>query len=101
MIPVPETSDVELAFSTIEHLPKWEEIPEKFKAHANPWAKLFSKWFFLGIEADELGTARPGVDHTKAVRALKAIMQSYAPKHEHKEAGVAMLIHEWFEIPGV
>lgn len=43
-------------------------------------------------------TARPGVDRDKALVAIKAALGSFEPKHEHKEAGCAFLLHEWFEL---
>jgi hypothetical protein len=104
MIPVPDVKAVDVAFGNIDHLPKWEEIPDKFKCMfeqiREPHCKLFSRWFYEGITIADFGTPREGVNADKAVAALGAIMKSYAPKHEHKEAGVAMLIHEWFIIPG-
>ena len=41
--------------------------------------------------------AKDGVDNKKAMAAISAILRSFDPKHEHKEAGVAYLFSEWFE----
>jgi len=43
--------------------------------------------------------SKPGIDRKAAIRHIKAIMASYAPKHEHKEAGCAYLFALWFEQP--
>jgi hypothetical protein len=37
------------------------------------------------------------VDTTKALRAVAACIGDWGPSHEHKEAGVAYLLSEWFE----
>ena len=46
---------------------------------------------------DNVYAIRKISDTNKAIRHLKAILVSYDPKHEHKEAGVAFLLSEWFE----
>lgn len=45
----------------------------------------------------DLLTAKPGVDAHKALRAIKAVLGSYEPKHEHKEAACAFMLSEWFD----
>ena len=40
---------------------------------------------------------KEGVDTKKALRHVKAVLGSWEPKHEHKEAGVAFLLNEWFD----
>ena len=32
--------------------------------------------------------------------AIAAILASFEPKHEHKEAGAAYLLSQWFELRG-
>ncbi len=41
--------------------------------------------------------SKPGIDETDAKRHLKAVLGSFAPKHEHKEAACAYLMSLWFE----
>jgi hypothetical protein len=43
-------------------------------------------------------TPREGVDKHKALAAIKAIIGSFAPKHEHKTSGCGYLLSEWFEL---
>ena len=95
MIPVPEMKMIDCIFGNIDHLPKWENIPEEFKNQSNKWVKIQQKWFFEGIKTEGL-IPKEGVDKLKAIAALSAIQCSWAPKHEHKEAGVAYLLSEWF-----
>lgn len=94
MIPIPTVTDLDLAFGNIDHLPK--EVPEEFYNGKTKWNDLFRKWFFSGIDINCI-KPKEGVDVLLAVRVLQAIMRSYAPPHEHKEAGVAYLMSEWFE----
>lgn len=103
MIPVPEINGISMAFGEIKHLPKWEDIPAQFKNmnHHTFWNKFISQWFFGGVskEAIEMLSPKSGVDKNKALKAVSAILRSWDPKHEHKEAGAAYLMSEWFEEP--
>lgn len=96
MTPVPEITDAEMIFGTTKALPPYKEIPEEFSHLSNKWNRLFNEWFFFGLEKLE-ATPKEGVDRRKAMRAISAHMKSFDPGHEHKEAGVAFLISEWFE----
>jgi len=95
-----DVSAVDVAFPTnVEHLmPSYKEIPAEYKSGSNAWNRLVSTWFYKGIDATLLVT-KPDVDRAKAFRHLKAIMGSWEPKHEHKIAGVAYLMSQWFESP--
>ena len=102
MIPVPDTKTVDVAFGNISWLPKWNDIPEEFKDRncRTPENDLVSTWFFKGLTENDVERLRPrdGVDKEKALAACSACLCSWAPKHEHKEAGVAYLIREWFDL---
>jgi hypothetical protein len=97
MRPIPEISGLDLAFGTTAHLPKYDEIPEEFKKRNNPFVKIQQKWFFSGLDGGEI-EAKKGVDRKLALKALAAIQKSFEPSHEHKEAGVAFLMSEWFDL---
>ncbi len=96
MIEIPEVTDLEIAFGGINHLPKWNEIPDDFKKGKTTWNDLFAQWFYKGLTRSQI-TEKSGVDKDKAIRALRAIICSFEPKHEHKEAGAAYLMSQWFE----
>lgn len=98
MFPVKEVSDAELAFpATVLHLmPKYEDIPEEFKATDTKWNRFFRHAFYFGVSKLEFRT-KPGVDPEKAYRHVRTIMGSFEPKHEHKEAAVAFLLSQWFD----
>jgi hypothetical protein len=100
---IQDVSDLEMAFpADVEKLmPAWEEIPREFKYSfavrgMNRWADIASDLFFHGLKGATF-TPKPGIDTTKALRHIKAILGSFAPRHEHKEAAVAYLLSEWFE----
>jgi hypothetical protein len=102
MIPIPEVSDLDMAFGNIKHLPEYKDIPEEYKNmnKQTGWLGFISKWFFRGLDDKDMERINPreGVDPKLALRAVGAIMRSFEPKHEHKAAGCAYLMSEWFTI---
>lgn len=107
MTPIPKIDGADMAFGNIKHLPKYDEIPQEFKGYGgNAYVRAVSHWFFRGGEKSDNGVtidgkrfvARAGVDANKALGAIKAILASWEPKHEHKTAGAAFLLSEWFEV---
>lgn len=78
-------------------IPKWEEIPKEFKDGKTKWNTLFEHWFFVGLEKGAEFKPKAGVDKMKALRHIRAVMSSFDCKQEHKEAGVAYMLSEWFE----
>jgi len=44
-----------------------------------------------------LSMPNDGIDQNKALRHIKAILGSFEPKHEHKEAAAAYLLSLWFK----
>lgn len=93
---IPEIGAAGVAFGDIQHMPKYEDVPNEFKNMSNKWNSLFNSLFFRGAESLEL-TPKAGVDKEKALKAIQSIMVSFKPKHEHKEAACAYLFSEWFE----
>lgn len=103
MLPVPEVSDVEMAFPANPPLPAWDDIPEEFRKNCfsdkDPWCHAAAMLFYQGGKLADFGmTPKPGVDMPKAVRALKACLGSYNPSHEHKMAGVGYMLSQWFDL---
>ncbi len=61
-------------------------------------ADVFSALFFSGGGMRQFGLVpRDGIDEMKARRALKALMCSFDPPHEVKEATCALAIHRWWQ----
>lgn len=94
-----EVSDVLLAFpGDVKHLiPPQKEIPERFWTQVNDWTyRLFNDMFFHGLRPGVKFYARPDIDARMAVRHIQAVMRSFEPKHEHKEAACRYLMDLWF-----
>ncbi len=100
MLQIPEVSDVDIAFPANPPLPAWNDIPEKFRRYnGTPFNKIASTLFFKGGKLSDFGlTPKEGVDVNKAMRAIRCCLGSFEPKHEHKEAGVAFMFSEWFDL---
>lgn len=78
-------------------LPRRDEIPDQFWRGSTEWNKVFGRWFFTGLPIGTSFRPKPGINGEEAVAHIKAVMVSWAPKHERKDAGVAYLLSEWFE----
>ena len=93
-----KVSDAELAFGGDMNklLPPMNYIPDEFKESNNKWVELVSGWFFSGLPEGMSFSKKEGVDPKMAINHVRAIMSSFAPKHQHKEAGCAYLMSEFF-----
>lgn len=107
MLAIPDLDGASVAFGRIDHMPKYETVPEEFKSHhGNPFCDAVSSWFFSGAKREgrslivdgKTFTAKDGVDADKALRAIRAVLGSFEPKHEHKEAACAYMLSEWFDL---
>ncbi len=84
-------SDAEMAFSTERLLPSWEDIPEEFQ-RGNLYTELATAIFYgLDLPACEI-EMKEGFEPQALNRAVRAHLQSFGPKHEHKIAGVGYMI---------
>lgn len=87
-------TQLDVVWGNIKYLPKWEDIPEEFRDfRGNKCTIMASDWFFGQLK--ELPKVKPGLDETQVYAALRSILVSFEPKHEHKEAGVGYLISQW------
>ena len=95
-----ELSDLDLAFpaKVSQLMPKYTDIPKEFTDfnRHNKWQQMVSDWFFCGLKDLKLAP-KAGIDSKKAIRHISAIMGSFEPKHEHKEAACAYLLSLWFD----
>jgi hypothetical protein len=98
MIEIKNVSGIDLCFGgdMKKLLPAWKDIPDEFKDGNSKWNKVVSDWFFRGLK-NVKWTPKPGINSSKAVAHINAIMSSFEPKHEHKEAGCAYLLSEFFD----
>lgn len=84
-------NDAELAFSTQRLLPAWESIPDEFK-RGNIYTTLAEAIMFNSPFPQARMELKEGYTADVINRVVRAHLQSFAPKHEHKIAGVGYLI---------
>lgn len=101
MLPVPEVSDLDLAFPAAPPLPAVQDIPDEFKRNPrNLFVRMADHLFSHGDVATfkdgQHLTLVEGLDPVKVQRAVLCCLRSYAPKHQHKIAGVAFMLSNWF-----
>lgn len=96
---VARATEVEAAFGGgVSHLPAMEAIPREI--YGSPFYILAEDLFLLGKPGDSLPQMslredfEPVVD--KVELFIRSILSSFEPKHEHKIAGVALLLSEMF-----
>ena len=77
-------------------LPSMAYIPYEFTSGRSEWCDIVSSLFFRG---GYLPDVKPGIDAKAAKRHLHAVLGSFEPQHEHKEAGAAWLMSMWYELP--
>ncbi len=94
-------TDVEMAFSTERLLPQQEDIPKSFWGR-NPYSELASAIFYGTTLPDGEMTFHPTFTDDAAAadlsKCVRAHLKSFAPKHEHKIAGVGFMIAQVCEI---
>lgn len=97
MYPIKDIDNSTFAFagSVLSLMPAEDEIPAEFKNLSNKWNRIFNHLYFKNALSVKF-SPKAGVDEIKALRQIRAIMRSYEPSHEHKEAAVAFLLSEWF-----
>ena len=95
-----EVSDRDMIFATtvVGYLPEREDIPDEFQRFmGTKWNDIFAGWFYDGLPQNVVFHAKEGIDTQKAIRHIRHCMQSFAPSHNHKEAGCAYLMSLWFD----
>jgi hypothetical protein len=99
MLEVPTVTDAEVAFGTTACLPKWDDVPEDFRDFTyNEHCKAVSTLFYSGGRITDMGyTLKQGLDENDVMRAIRACLCSWEPKHEHKIAGVGYMLSQWFD----
>jgi hypothetical protein len=95
-ISIPEITKPDIVFGTTKGLPDYDTVPEDFKYGKTKWNMLFNDWFYSGISELRF-VKREGIDPEKAYDHIQALIKSFGSKHEHKEAGVAYLLSQYFK----
>jgi hypothetical protein len=97
-IPI-KVTDLDRAFggSAMKILPPYSKIPDAFKLREGEWVEWQMRWFSAGLK--NWPVPKQGIDLRQAMYNLECVQRSFAPKHEHKQAGVAYLASLWFSSP--
>lgn len=92
-------TNMDCAFGAdLKDYPPYDSIPEKFRRGNTPANSVVSTLFFKGGSLDQFGLrVKAGVDRSAFYGALKAMLCSFAPPHEHKDAACAWLVAEFTE----
>jgi len=76
--------------------PRMEAVPKQFQEHSGQYQNVVSSLFFRGGKLSDYGLDfKPSIDRAAAMTALRALLGSFDPKHEHKTAVVAWALSEW------
>lgn len=91
---LPEFGPLSAAFGArLEDYPPMTSIPEDYQKNRAAGCRIASALFFDGGSlADHGRRLKEGVDSSAFHMALRAMLCSFAPKHEHKEAACGWLI---------
>lgn len=99
-----ELRDVDKAFPAhaLDWMPEHDDIPERWReADESDWqVRLWRNLMFRGLTDIQLAPRDKSWGQVEVDRAwthLQAILGSFAPKHQHKEAALAFLTDRWFE----
>ena len=89
-----EFTAVDAAFGArLADYPKRDALPDDYMSHRAPGCKIASALFLGGGSlADHGRTLKPGVDSVEFHTALRALLCSFDPPHEVKEATAGLLI---------
>ena len=94
-------TDLDVAFGTVSFLPDEDDIPDEFKS-GNIYTELAVALFYGNPLPDGDVTFKPAFADEAAVqlsnRCVRAHLKSFAPKHQHKIAGVGYMIAQMCEI---
>lgn len=84
---------IDAAFGAkIADYPPMSSVPAGLRSYEN----VVSSLFFRGGKLDDFGLSiKPTIDRNQAMTALRALLSSFDPKHEHKTAVVAWCLSEW------
>lgn len=88
---------IDAAFGArLSDYPQMSDVPEAFQSHNGPYQNVVSALFFRGGGLSDFGLSfKKGLDHAQAATAIRSLLCSWDPKHEHKTAVVSWALSEW------
>ena len=96
--PIPEVTDAEEIFGYQGKYLTREECGEFYGMGNDIYSKAVSGLFYEGGTIEDYGLKfKPEIDSKKAMRAIRALLTSWGPKHEIKCGTVATALSQWCE----
>lgn len=91
---IEKITEVDVSFGTKMFLPEEKDIPEDFKDYGENemYFKIVNSLFFGTTLPNGNIEFKEGFDPSKVLRAVRAHLASWEPKHQHKTAGVAYML---------
>ena len=94
-------TEPEVMFGTVKLLPDYDLVPQAFK-DGNVYTRIVDCMFYGRPMPEAEVIFKPGFDDDESsaqmLRALRAHLCSFQPKHEHKIAGLGFLIAQICDI---
>lgn len=76
---------------------KEADVPGEFTRNGGTmWNEVVGQWFFGGLKQGDQFAPKDDIDYVAAMRHVGAILRSFEPSHETKEAICAFLLSLWF-----
>jgi hypothetical protein len=96
---IPDFDGIETVFGAGGHAyPQYELIPEQFRRGNTPYNDAVSGLFFQGGKLEDFGLRlKADTNRARFFTTMRALLHSFEPKHELKEATVAWLLSEYAE----
>lgn len=96
---IPDFNGVDATFGAGRNAyPAYEVIPEQFRRGNTPFNNAVSGLFFKGGKLEDFGLRlKADTNRQRFFTAMRALLCSFEPKHELKEATVAWLLSEYAE----
>jgi hypothetical protein len=95
--PIPKFNDAEIAFGAgTNHYLTESQLGDWYLHDFTPFHQAVDTLFVSGGKLDDFGlTVKSNLNSEDVYRALKALMRSWAPKHEIKVGTVAVALANW------
>jgi len=96
MKPIEDISKVSLE----DFIIPYEELDSKYDDWGNPYTEFTAKWFFEGIDKNDLLRLVPkeGIDTELALKNLNVLRHDRNYQHEHKMRLLPHYLELWFDL---
>jgi hypothetical protein len=96
---IPDFNGIDATFGAkLTAYPKYETIPASFRGGNTPFNRAVSGLFFRGGTLEDHGLRlKPTTNRARFFTTIKALLCSFDPPHELKDATVAWLLSEYAE----